>query len=311
MSVRIMAFAVLGVAAGMAALAGCSAGSAPAAGAPVGGAAILASAGTGAAAVISSASPAPAGFWTPQRLAAAKEWQAEPLAPGSASPSASGEPTPSRVALRDVKTLHIGTIFEHDSSGNHFCTASVVDSPAGNVIVTAAHCINGGRGGANKSDIAFVPGYAHGSAPFGEWAPQRYVLDPRWVSDHDEHYDVAFVVLKEHEGKNIQKVLGANTIAFNSGYRHYVRVTGYPSNADAPISCDNWTSEADGYLEFGCGGYYSGTSGSPWETGIHGCTGTVVGILGGYQEGGNTADVSYSAYLGDDIRKLYRDATGT
>jgi predicted small lipoprotein YifL len=37
--------------------------------------------------------------------------------------------------------------------------------------------------------------------------------------------------------------------------------------------------------------------------------GRIVGVLGGYQEGGSTAGVSYSAYLGRAIRQLYRQAT--
>jgi hypothetical protein len=37
-------------------------------------------------------------------------------------------------------------------------------------------------------------------------------------------------------------------------------------------------------------------------------TGTVVGVIGGYQEGGNSESVSYSAYLGSDVYQLYEQA---
>jgi V8-like Glu-specific endopeptidase len=296
---------------GMAALAACSSGSSSSA--AEGGAAMPApSPASAAAPVVTEASPAPAGYWTKERLEAAQEWQAEPAPSESASASSSDSDEPKPDAKQNAKTLRVGAIFEHDSSGNHFCSASVVDSPAGNVIVTAAHCINGGRGGDDKSDIAFVPAYSDGNAPFGEWTPERYVMDPRWVKDHNEHYDVAFVVLKDYEGKNIQEVLGGNSADFNAGYRHYVEVTGYPSSYSAPITCSNWTSEADGYLEFQCGGYYGGTSGSPWVTDYNAQTrtGKVVGILGGYLEGGSVHNISFSSYLGDDIEKLYNDAAG-
>jgi hypothetical protein len=36
--------------------------------------------------------------------------------------------------------------------------------------------------------------------------------------------------------------------------------------------------------------------------------GTVVGVIGGYQTGGNDPDVSYSISFGDDVRALYRTA---
>jgi hypothetical protein len=42
--------------------------------------------------------------------------------------------------------LRVGALFEHGPSGNHFCTASVVSSPGLNLLITAAHCINGGKG---------------------------------------------------------------------------------------------------------------------------------------------------------------------
>jgi len=33
-----------------------------------------------------------------------------------------------------------------------------------------------------------------------------------------------------------------------------------------------------------------------------------VGVIGGYQQGGNTDSVSYSSYLDSDIRHLYDEA---
>jgi hypothetical protein len=43
-------------------------------------------------------------------------------------------------------------------------------------------------------------------------------------------------------------------------------------------------------------------------TAAHCITGTIVGVLGGYQEGGSTAAISYSSYLGEEIQRLYRQA---
>src|SRR5215471_9132934 len=63
-------------------------------------------------------------------------------------------------------------------------------------------------------------------------------------------------------------------------------------------------------VRFECGGFFGGTSGSPWVTNFNlkSGTGTIVGVIGGYQEGGATDSVSYSSYLDDDIRKLYEQA---
>jgi V8-like Glu-specific endopeptidase len=245
-------------------------------------------------------------YWTRGRLLAAqplREWKP----PGSPPPTPTVTPTahtPTRPAPR------VGALFEHSASGNHFCTASVVASPGHDLLMTAAHCINGGKGG-YRQDIVFIPGYHDGDAPYGVWTPAKLLVDPRWASSSDPDYDVGFVVLAPNDGKNVEDVLGANKIGFDAGYSHLVRVTGYPSSADAPVTCRNWTyRQSASQLKFECGGFFGGTSGSPWITDFdpRTGTGTIVGVIGGYQAGGDTDSISYSVYLGGDIRKLYEQA---
>jgi V8-like Glu-specific endopeptidase len=205
----------------------------------------------------------------------------------------------------------VGAIFAHDASGNHFCTASVVASPGRDLLMTAAHCIHGGKGSGYKQDIVFIPGYANGNTPFGVWTPGKLLVDSHWATSSDPDFDVGFVVLKPLDGKNVQDILGANQIGFDAGYTNLVRVTGYPASADAPVTCINRTSQQSAtQLRFDCGGYFGGTSGSPWMSrfDVKTLTGTIVGVIGGYQEGGNTPSVSYSAYLDDAIRQLYQQA---
>lgn len=241
-----------------------------------------------------------AGYWTVSRLLGAQPWRAARLAIGQ-TPGARMVPAAARV----------GALFLHDPSGNHFCTASVVASPGRDLLVTAAHCISGGPHGGARSDIVFIPGYRDGTAPYGIWTPSRLVVAQGWASGADPDLDVGFVVLRPYHGRTIQQVLGADTLAFNPGYRNLVRVTGYPASRDRPITCRNWTTRQSAtQLRFDCGGFTGGTSGSPWITGFDPATGTgrIVGVLGGYQQGGSTAGISYSAYLGSAIRQLYRQA---
>ena len=53
-------------------------------------------------------------------------------------------------------------------------------------------------------------------------------------------------------------------------------------------------------MEFDCGGYTNGTSGGPFLANVHPATGlgTVIGVIGGYEQGGDTPSVSYSARFG-------------
>ena len=210
-----------------------------------------------------------------------------------------------------IAAPRVGALFSRSASGNHFCTASVVASPGHDLLITAAHCINGGKGGGYNQDIVFIPGYENGDEPFGVWTVSKLLVDQDWTTASDPDYDVGFVVLNPNGGKNIQDVLGANEIAFNAGYPNLVRVTGYPSSADAPVTCLNRTSmQSTTQVRFDCGGFFGGTSGSPWVTDFdpRTRTGHIVGVIGGYQEGGDTDSISYSVYLNDGIRTLYEQA---
>jgi hypothetical protein len=63
-------------------------------------------------------------------------------------------------------------------------------------------------------------------------------------------------------------------------------------------------------LEFDCGGYTDGTSGGPFLAGVDAQTGqgTVIGVIGGYEQGGLTPQVSYSAMFGENVAALYQAA---
>jgi V8-like Glu-specific endopeptidase len=209
-------------------------------------------------------------------------------------------------------TPSVGALFS-SAGGGHFCTASVVASPAGDLLITAAHCVNGGTasGGAYSEDLEFIPGYRDGQAPYGTWKVTRLLVAPQWVTGSDPDLDVAFAIVAPNDGRTIQDVVGASQLGTDSGYRYQVRVTGYPDGSNAPISCVNWTSEESAtQLQFDCGSFTDGTSGSPWiananpQTG----TGTIVGIIGGYQQGGDTPAISYSSYLGTGVQSLYEQA---
>ena len=265
--------------------------------------------------LVSGCSAAPAGdpprsgasgatsYWDRSRLI-----NARPLWAGQLAAPPVGQTPAAHTALAALK---VGALFEHDASGAHFCTASVVASPGEDLLITAAHCISNGDGSGYKSDIVFIPGYNDGTTPYGIWTPERLLVAPQWANSADPDFDVGFIVLQPHDGENIQQVLGANQLGYDTGYQYLVRVTGYPSGTGAPITCVNWTSmESATQLEFDCDGYTGGTSGSPWVTGFdpRTRTGTIVGVIGGYQEGGDTPSASFSAYFGSGIHQLYEQA---
>jgi V8-like Glu-specific endopeptidase len=208
-------------------------------------------------------------------------------------------------------TARVGAIFAHNGKGDHFCTGSVVQSQGQSIVVTAAHCVHGGKGGGYNSDIVFVPGYRDGAEPQGEWAVRSIVVDQRWIDSSDPDLDVAFLVLGTVDGKTIQSVLGGNKLGVNLGFGRTVALTGYPSNAGEPIACFNTTTQQSAHqMKIACPSFPGGTSGSPWLTAFDRATrtGTVIGVIGGYQQGGDTPDISYSPYFDDDVLALYNQA---
>ncbi|MEU6772631.1 trypsin-like serine protease [Streptomyces sp. NPDC046759] len=212
---------------------------------------------------------------------------------------------------RTEENARIGAVFEKDDQGAHFCTASVVQSPGRNMLITAAHCAFDADSGQPLNDLVFAPGYRNGDGPTGLWKVSKVVVDDRWAESQDEDLDVAFLVVDQKDGKDIQDVLGGNALGINRGFDNKVKITGYPSSRDTPVSCQNRTTKfSDTQLRIQCTDLEDGTSGSPWladyDPKSH--TGTVVGVLGGHEGGGAQADVSYAAYFDDDIAKLYRRA---
>lgn len=205
----------------------------------------------------------------------------------------------------------IGALFTVSSSGaleNHFCTASVVDSPAGDLVLTAAHCLNARSRGA----VAFVPDYVRGQAPFGIWMVTRVVVDQAWSSSADPDDDFAFLVVSQRGTKiGIQQVTGGETIGIGTPGGGTVRVAGYPDGQDSLISCDNTALVySPTQLQFDCGGFTDGTSGSPLlaDVSASGDSGTVIGVIGGYQQGGDTPSVSYAARFSTAMAALYKTA---
>jgi V8-like Glu-specific endopeptidase len=255
--------------------------------------------------VVRSPGPVGAAYWTRARLLGAlPQYGNSRLAP---TPGASAE----SYAEPAGSGLRVGALFEHNASGNHFCTASVVDSPGKDLLITAAHCIYGATGSGYDSDIVFIPDYRDGQEPYGVWSVARLLVPQQWQTSADPDFDFGFVVLEPHGAKNIEQILGANQLGTDTNYQYLVHVTGYPNEANAPISCVNYTSEQSStQLRFECGGYTGGTSGSPWVThfSTRSHTGTIVGVIGGYEEGGDTPSVSYSVRFGTSVQSLYQQA---
>jgi V8-like Glu-specific endopeptidase len=229
-------------------------------------------------------------------------WQAAPAAPSTASVSVRGTSFPF------AGTPAVGALFTVSDGrlGAHFCTASVVHSPAGNLILTAAHCLKG-YPDTGSPGIAFVPGY-DGAAPAGVWMVTRIFVDAAWSATADPDDDFAFLtVARPGQSTPIESITGAEILGTSPPSAGLVRVIGYPDAQNEPIMCLNRTSKPmRTQMQFDCDSFTTGTSGGPFLVGT-GARGddTVIGVIGGYQEGGDSSDISYAAVFDQKVQALY------
>ncbi|WP_330337098.1 trypsin-like serine peptidase [Streptomyces sp. NBC_00557] len=285
-----------------------------------------------------SSSPGPAAgrqarqaarFWTARRMAEAGPLDAGRAAPGGSRPGAAGAGRPQGTLFKG--TPLVGTFFGSDGpSGTTWrCTGSVIDTAVRDVVLTAAHCALNMKG-----DYVFVPQFARGAGPdrqpYGIFPVQHLYIDPRYTPDKgasttkgpSSDLDTAFArVAPNQSGQSVQDAVGGGlTFTRPGGYtQKNVTVVGYPSYAHnstgQAVKCTVPTAQLPGYRQMSmtCGGYYGGTSGSPWITDYQdgARTGHVIGNLGGYNGGGNDANADYISYapaFGADAANLLADA---
>jgi hypothetical protein len=185
-----------------------------------------------------------------------------------------------------------------------FCTASVVPSRKGDLLLTAAHCL----GKVPVADVVYAPYFRNGTTPFGTYAVTGQVFSPGWFPGGRIDRDFAFLTV----AGNVQRRAGAEKIGYSSPVPARVTVEGYSLNG-GPVVCTRKaaTIETRGQrqLRFTCGGFDNGSSGAPFLTGISRKSGlgTIVGVIGGYQQGGSTSAVSYSSAFGRDIHAVYQE----
>ncbi|HZE49346.1 MAG TPA: trypsin-like peptidase domain-containing protein [Jatrophihabitantaceae bacterium] len=189
-------------------------------------------------------------------------------------------------------TPTVGPLFFAGLSAPHGCTASVLASPTRDLIITAAHCIDGTAAG-----VQFVPGYDRGATPYGVWTVTSAYVDPAWIATQDPTRDYAILRVSKHGRTGVQDVTGGSLLGVAP--RAGERITDVAYNAgidDQPITCSPRTYVTTGYPAFNCHGYVGGSSGSPWLTRLPGLPLTVVrGVIGGLHQGGCFEYTSYSS----------------
>ena len=194
---------------------------------------------------------------------------------------------------------YVGALFDsvNGQPTTHFATAFVVTSKFGNMLMSAAHVLDG----RTATSIIFGPGYASGHVPHNLWHVHKAYTDSAWQAGRSIDDDFCFL----KTGANVQGRVGSLNLLTGANPQE-CHVIGYPDGLAGPVQATvqaAWHTP-EHQLTFACDGYPNGTSGSPWiVNGNSAC-----GLIGGFQQGGATAAVSYSPYFGANVRGLYDTA---
>jgi V8-like Glu-specific endopeptidase len=231
----------------------------------------------------------------------------------------------------------VGKVFFTLGDEDYVCSGTLVGGTHPDVVLTAAHCVTGGqwtgqgsghaKGGATQwaTNWMFVPGFADGLLPYGEYTARRFFFSKDWTGPEGgrEQYDTAFVQVTSGTlyGVSGPRVPGTAQpppglpVTFSSRQdtaplsRTYV--FGYP--AELPYSglylsyCAGPVGTSGGSVRTPCG-MTAGDSGGPWLAGFSPRSGSgQVVAVSTYKMSGNLR-VLYGAVLGPQARALYEQA---
>lgn len=249
-------------------------------------------------------------YWTPERMRAAAGAADTRGGPGPDRNQGS-DPVDGTAWTGSVEQVrHIGRLFMLEPGGTPAsCTAAVVDSPAGDVIATAAHCVHERAAGGWMRRIVFVPGYRDASAPYGVYAVTSVSAGHGWLNREDPAADFAFLsVAPDSTGQAVQARVGARPAVFQPAAGDK-SAFGYPAvgpyDGERLQYCKGGTRIVRDVLlsggeELRCR-MTGGASGGPWYDSLD----RQGGVTSGRPDEPRYQGLVWAAVFNDQARKLY------
>jgi V8-like Glu-specific endopeptidase len=203
-----------------------------------------------------------------------------------------------------------GKVFFSDGGSNYVCSGTAVLSGNKSTVWTAGHCVHDGASGFH-TNWSFVPAYADGSAPYGEWTARTLLTTSGWANGGDFSYDNGAAVVNAN-GSALTDVVGGRNIAFNTARNQTYAAHGYPAAppfngqrlwvCTSPLVYDD-TSANPPTMGIDCD-MTGGSSGGGWIAGN-----SVVSVNSyGYT---TLPNVMFGPYQGSVAQSLYTQAAGS
>jgi V8-like Glu-specific endopeptidase len=186
-----------------------------------------------------------AAYWTPARMRSTP-----PLDGGAANPG-DGLATASFVRVPDSTVAPFavnGRLFVRQNGERGYCSATAINSPSRQLVLTAGHCVNSGPGELGQhsvwsSYLEFVPAYDGGLAPFGAFVARRNkTFAPKpWIKRANPNFDIgAFLTQPNANGQNVADAVGGGaTIATDLDRHEQFQSFGYPGSTTRLNTCNS------------------------------------------------------------------------
>lgn len=277
-----------------------------------------------------------ADYWTPERMSRAVPITGpggglapDPTTtPFALAPGLSGSTPPAAAiasaanALADeglqlaatiTESAVVGKVYFHNPSTglDYMASASALNSPSKQLVITAGHCVHGGQGGTWMTNWVFIPRYRSGVRPFGTFSAKQFRTFDAWINNSDLGRDVAMVTTFPLNGNKLVNVVGGDGLNWNFPRNVDVTILGYPSNfngGEIQQWCQGTTGDGGGYtIKIGCN-FGGGSSGCPWLMSFNNATG--LGQVDGVMSTLDSAGVNRSSYFDDAVKAMF-DAQGS
>ncbi|MCB5182563.1 trypsin-like serine peptidase [Streptomyces antimicrobicus] len=280
------------------------------------------------------------GFWTPERMRSATPLDltatpgtggravATTGAPVTVAPTAAASPTAVPAAASASPTAFpqaggawtgggavvrtSGRVFFTFGDRTASCSGDSISSANGSTVITAGHCVK--YQGNWHTNWIFVPAYANGNAPYGQWPATKTLATDQWAASEDMNFDVGFAVVAPQNGRKLSDVVGAQGITFNGGYSKRMYAFGFPAaspyDGTKLVYCSG-NSGKDFLLtkdhSLGCN-MTGGSSGGPWFQDFNESTG--LGTQVSVNSFGYTflPNRMFGPYFGNEVKATYDKA---
>lgn len=186
---------------------------------------------------------AAAGYWTQERIA-----RARPLGFVRSGSEAHLRRLRARRFPFTSAEVPDPTVFPNSTNGKLLgrlsgfgpfeCSATVVDSASGRVILTAGHCVFDPLIGRFAKRLTFIPAYTDGAEPFGRWQWTELETTRQWVRRGNSNFDFATIVLgRRGDGAAVEDVAGGLPLLANGPREQTYHAAGYPGIAAMRNGC--------------------------------------------------------------------------